>query len=55
MATLTDTDASVFHLFYPPHATDPTYALTNNVLATYRLALQSRSVVQGPPPYVNCP
>jgi hypothetical protein len=55
MATLTDTDASVFHLFYPPHATDPTYALTNGVLATYRLALQNRSVNAGPPPYANCP
>jgi hypothetical protein len=54
MATLTDTDASVFHLFYPPHATDPTYALTNVVLATYRLALQNRAVNQGPPPYANC-
>jgi Glutaminase len=55
MATLTDTDASVFHLFYAPHHTDPTYALTNNVLNTYRLALQSRSISQGPPPYANCP
>jgi hypothetical protein len=55
MATLTDTDASVFHLFYPPHATDPTYALTNAVLATYRLALQNRSINQGPPPYAHCP
>ena len=41
MATLTDTDASVFHLFYPPHATDPTYALTNGVLAKYRLELRT--------------
>ncbi len=55
LATLTDTDASVFHLFYPPHATDPTYALTNGVLATYRLALQSRSLSQGAPPYAHCP
>src|SRR3954468_10683563 len=55
LATLTDTDASVFHLFYPPEATDPTYALTNSVLATYRLELQLRSANQGPPPYANCP
>jgi hypothetical protein len=55
LATLTDTDASVFHLFYAPHATDPTYALTNGVLATYRLALLNRSINQGPPPYANCP
>jgi hypothetical protein len=55
MATLTDTDASVFHLFYAPHHTDPTYALTNSVLNTYRLALQARSISQGPPPYANCP
>jgi hypothetical protein len=55
MATLTDTDASVFMLFYPPQATDPTYVLTNQVLATYRLMLQNRSISQGPPPYANCP
>lgn len=55
MATLTDTDASVFHLFYSAHATDPTYALTNGVLASYRLVLQNRSINQGPPPYANCP
>jgi hypothetical protein len=55
LATLTDTDASVFHLFYPPHATDPTYALTNAVLARYRLELQTRSIGSGPPPYANCP
>jgi hypothetical protein len=55
LATLTDTDAAVFHLFYPPQATDPTYALTNSVLATYRLALLNRSINHGPPPYANCP
>ena len=54
-ATLTDTDASIFHLFYAPHRTDPTYALTNSVLTTYRLALQARSLSQGVPPYANCP
>jgi hypothetical protein len=55
LATLTDTDATVFHLFYAPHYTDPTYTLTNGVLATYRLELQLRSINQGPPPYANCP
>jgi Glutaminase len=55
LATLTETDASVFMLFYPPRATDPTYVLTNQVLATYRLVLQNRSISQGPPPYANCP
>ena len=55
LATLTDTDASVYHLFYPPEATDPTYAFTNADLATYRLRLQTRAVSQGPPPYANCP
>jgi Glutaminase len=55
LATLTDTDASVFKLFYPPEATDPTYALTNQVLDTYRSELQLRSANQGPPPYANCP
>jgi Glutaminase len=55
LATLTDTDASVFHLFYPAEATDPTHALTNRDLATYRLVLQARAVSSGPPPYANCP
>ena len=52
---LTATDASVFHLFYPPQASDPTYVLTNQVLATYRLAPRNRSINQGAPPYANCP
>jgi hypothetical protein len=35
---------------------DPTYAQTNQVLATYRLQLQLRSLSSvGPPPYKNCP
>jgi hypothetical protein len=55
MATLTDTDHTVFHLFYPPHATDPTYALTDQVLADYRLALLNQTVTFGPAPYANCP
>jgi hypothetical protein len=55
LAALTDTDASAFNLFYPPQATDPTYALTNSVLAYFRLVLQNRSINQGPPPYANCP
>jgi hypothetical protein len=35
---------------------DPTYAQTNQVLATYRLQLQRRSLSSvGPPPYKKCP
>jgi hypothetical protein len=52
-ASLTDTDGSIFWLW--TSGTDPTYAQTNQVLATYRLKLQSRSIQQGPPPYANCP
>ena len=51
-AILTDTDWTDF-LF---GATDPTFAQTNTVLATYRLQLQLRSQgPAGPPPYANCP
>ena len=50
-ATLTYTAASDF-LF---GQTDPTYSQTNYVLATYRLALQTRAINTGPPPYANCP
>jgi hypothetical protein len=53
-ATLTDTDASVFQLFYGP-TTDPTYTQTNQDLAFYRLQLQARAVQQGSPPYPYCP
>ncbi|MGA7733513.1 MAG: protein-glutamine glutaminase family protein [Chloroflexia bacterium] len=52
-ATLTDSAASIFYLW--GNATDPTYTQTNQVLATYRLQLQLRSINQGPPPYANCP
>jgi hypothetical protein len=50
-ATLTDSDASD----YLWGQTDPTYTLTNQVLANYRLQLQLRSQQVGPPPYANCP
>lgn len=51
-ATLTYTPASDFLW----GATDPTYAQTNIVLATYRLQLQNRSNgPDGPPPYAHCP
>jgi hypothetical protein len=51
-ATLTYTAASDFLW----GSTDPTYAQTNAVLATYRLQLQNRSNgPAGPPPYANCP
>jgi hypothetical protein len=52
-ATLTDSAASIFYLF--TNQTDPTYALTNQVLVTYRLQLQLRTASYGPPPYANCP
>jgi hypothetical protein len=52
-ATLTDTDGTIFLLW--GNVTDPNYVQTNQVLATYRLQLQNRSVQQGPPPYANCP
>ena len=52
-ATLTPSDASIFYLW--GNVTDPTYAQTNTVLATYRLYLQNRSIQIGPPPYANCP
>ncbi len=52
-ATLTDSDAAIFYLW--GSVTDPTYAQTNQVLATYRLQLQNRAIQFGPPPYANCP
>lgn len=52
-ATLTDSDALIFYLW--GNVTDPSYSQTNQVLATYRLKLQTRSIQQGPPPYANCP
>lgn len=53
-ATLTDSDWSIFYLW--GGVTDPTFAQTNQVLATYRLRLQLRSLgPAGPPPYANCP
>lgn len=50
-ATLTDSDASNFLW----GSTDPNYVQTNQVLATYRLQLQSRAIQYGPPPYAYCP
>ena len=52
-ATLTDSDGSIFYLW--GNVTDPSYTQTNQVLATYRLRLQLRSIQVGPPPYANCP
>jgi hypothetical protein len=52
-ATLTDSDGSIFYLW--GNVTDPNYLQTNQVLATYRLKLQARSIQQGPPPYAYCP
>jgi Glutaminase len=52
-ATLTDSDGSIFYLW--GNVTDPNYVQTNQVLATYRLKLQTRSIQQGPPPYAYCP
>lgn len=52
-ATLTDTDWTYFRQW---GETDPTFAKTNGVLATYRLKLQLRaSSAAGPPPYAYCP
>lgn len=52
-ASLTDSDGSIFYLW--GNVTDPTYAQTNQVLATYRLQLQNRAIQIGPPPYAGCP
>ena len=53
-ATLTDADWTIFYLW--TNEVDPTFAKTNQVLATYRLQLQLRSQSPaGPPPYANCP
>jgi hypothetical protein len=52
-ATLTDSNASIFYLW--GSLTDPTYAQTNQVLATYRLQLLNRAIQYGPPPYAVCP
>jgi hypothetical protein len=56
-AQLVDTAASVFWRgFNGTTTTDPTYAQSNQVLATYRLQLKNRSLsAVGPPPYANCP
>lgn len=56
-AQLVDTVASVFWRgSNGTTTTDPTYAQTNQVLATYRLQLKNRSLsAAGPPPYANCP
>ncbi|WP_136666829.1 protein-glutamine glutaminase family protein [Flavobacterium sp. H122] len=51
-ATLTDSAASIFYLW--GSLTDPNYVQTNQVLATYRLQLQNRSLNVGVPPYANC-
>ena len=55
-ATLVGTDASVFYRSSTGEIeTDPTYAQTAQVLATYRLQLKLRSSSSlGPPPYRNC-
>jgi glutaminase-like protein len=52
-ATLTDSAGSIFYLW--GSVTDDTYSETNSVLATYRLQLQNRALMAGPPPYAACP
>ncbi|MEO8333692.1 MAG: protein-glutamine glutaminase family protein [bacterium] len=53
-ASLTPSAASIFYLW--GSVTDPGYVQTNQVLATYRLNLQNRSLgPSGPPPYAGCP
>jgi hypothetical protein len=51
-ATLTNSDAAQY---WPNGGTDPTYIDTNIRLAYYRLQLQNRAIMYGPPPYANCP
>ena len=52
-ATLTDTPWTYFREW---GETDPDFSKTAGVLATYRLKLQTRSLLPGgPPPYANCP
>jgi len=53
-ATLTDTDGTYYNWIWS-QPNDPGYADTNYYLNIYRLALQSRSLQVGPPPYANCP
>ncbi|MCA1781600.1 MAG: protein-glutamine glutaminase family protein [Dermatophilaceae bacterium] len=54
-ATLVPTASNVYHRSHGGSVTyDPTYALTNQVLATYRAQLQARSTSLGPPPYAAC-
>ena len=51
-ATVDYIDASSFTL---SGTTDSNYSATNAILAFNRLALQTRSIQVGPPPYANCP
>jgi hypothetical protein len=54
-ATITHTGPEIFHNFYAPDRLDPTYAKSNDVLATYRNELLLRTAEpDGPPPYLNC-
>lgn len=55
-AKLVPSGSEVFHRRYDGAVTlDPTYALTNQVLATYRAQLQLRAASSaGPPPYPQC-
>ena len=55
-ATLAYTDSAAFYRNSEGQIqTDPTYAQTAQVLATYRLQLKLRSIgPAGPPPYANC-
>jgi hypothetical protein len=51
-ATLTDTGPEQF---WHGGGDDPSYTASNQILAQYRLALQTRALQAGPPPYANCP
>jgi len=51
-ATLTDTGPEQF---WHGGGDDPNYTASNQILAQYRLALQTRALQVGPPPYANCP
>ncbi len=53
-ATLTDTDGTYYNWIWS-QPDDPGYADTNYYLGVYRLALQTRAIQDGPPPYAHCP
>lgn len=55
-ASLQDSDWTIFWRSNGGGSTttDPTFAQTEQVLSTYRMQLQARSLNVGPPPYAHC-